>query len=161
MTSLDEIINESKDVREVKRAISVKMVQQGITPAHISNIRNVSVQYVSKWKGKYDNEGLSSLFISYKGRKGYLTQEQKQAVLRWKSQQKPLKIAAVIAHIEHQYQVIYQSKQSYDDLLEQGGMSSHRSEPVNPQHHTEKVLAKRAEMKKNCWHIKKKSPQEK
>src|SRR5881296_2433080 len=129
MTSVDEIINESKDVREVKRALSVKMVNQGITPVQISNILNVSVQYVSKWKVKYDIEGLSSLFISYKGRKGYLTQEQKQAVLRWISQHKTLKIEEIIAHIAHQYQVIYQSKQSYYDLLEQGGMSYHRSEP--------------------------------
>jgi transposase len=160
MTNVDEIINESKEVREVKRALSVKMVKQGITPAQISNILNVSVQYVSKWKVKYDIEGLSSLFVSYKGSKGHLTQEQKQEVLRWISQHTTRKIEEVIAHIEHNYQVIYQSKQSYYALLEQGGMRYHRSEPVNPKHNTEKVLAKREAMKKNCWHSKKKSLRE-
>jgi transposase len=161
MTSVDEIINESKDVREVKRALSVKMVQQGIPPSQISNILNVSVQYVSKWKVKYDTEGLASLFISYKGSKGYLTPEQKQEVLRWISQHPALKIEEVIDHIEQKYQVIYQSKQSYYAFLEQGGMSYHRSTPVNPKHNTEKVLAKREEIKKNCWHIKKKLLREK
>ncbi len=43
MTSLDEIITESKDVREVKRALSVKMLQQGIPAAKISMILNVSL----------------------------------------------------------------------------------------------------------------------
>jgi hypothetical protein len=33
MNSLDEIINGSKDVREVKGALSVKMVEQGL-PYH-------------------------------------------------------------------------------------------------------------------------------
>jgi hypothetical protein len=33
MNSLDEIIKESKDVREVKRALSVKMVEEGLPPA--------------------------------------------------------------------------------------------------------------------------------
>lgn len=161
MTSVDEIISASKDVREVKRALSVKMGQNGIPPTQISHILNVSVQYVSKWKVKYDTEGLSSLFISYKGSKGYLTQEQRQAVLGWISQHQTLKIEEVIAYMEQQYQVCYQSKQSYYDLLEQGGMSYHRSAPVNPKHNTDKVLEKREEIKKNCWHIKKKLLREK
>jgi transposase len=161
MINVDEIINESKDVREVKRALSVKMVQHGIPPTQISHILNVSVQYVSKWKVKYDTEGLSSLFISYKGSKGYLTPEQKQEVLRWISQHQVMKIEEVITHIEQQYQVIYQSKQSYYDLLDQGGMSYHRSEPMNPKHNTDTVLERREEIKKNCWHIKKKLLREK
>jgi hypothetical protein len=42
------------------------------------------------------------------------------------------------------------------DTLEQGGMSYHRSEPGNPKHNPERVLAKREEIKKNFWHIKSK-----
>lgn len=159
MTSLDEIINKSRDVREVKRALSVKMVHQGISPIQISSILNVSLQYVSKWKVKYASEGISSLFLSYKGSKSYLTQEQKQEIFQWIAQHKTLKISEIIAYIEHKYQVVYQSKQSYYDLLAQGGMSYHRSEPVNPRHDPERILAKREEIKKNCWHIKKKFSQ--
>jgi transposase len=161
MTCLDEIINESKDVREVKRALSVKMVLQGVSPIQISNILNVSLQYVSKWKVKYESEGASSLFISHKGSKGYLTKEQKQEILQWVSQYETLKIEEIIAYIEQKYQVIYQSKQSYYDVLAQGGMSYHRSEPVNPKHNTERVLEKREEIKKNFWHIKSKLNREK
>jgi putative transposase len=156
MTSLDEIINESRDVREVKRALSVKMVHQGISPEQISTLLNVSLQYISKWKVKYALEGVDALFVSYQGSKSYLTQEQKQEILQWVAQHSTLKIEEIIVHIEEKYQVIYQSKQSYYDLLEQGGMSYHRSEPVNPRHNTARVLVKREEIKKNFWHIKKK-----
>lgn len=44
MKSLDEIINESRDAREVKRALSVKMLEQGLTVTAISELLNVSVQ---------------------------------------------------------------------------------------------------------------------
>lgn len=156
MTSLDEIINKSRDVREVKRALSVKMLHQGLSPAQISLLLNVSLQYVSKWKVAYASEGIEALFVSYKGSKSYLTQEQQEETLQWVRQHVTLKIEDIIAYIEEKYQVVYQSKQSYYDLLVQGGMSYHRSEPVNPRHDPERVLVKREAIKKNCWHIKKK-----
>jgi transposase len=112
--------------------------------------------YISKWKVKYDSEGISALFIADKGSKGYLTQEQKQEILPWISQHNTRKIAEVITYIEQNYQVIYQSKQSYSDVLEQGGMSYPRSAPKHPKHNPERVRAKREEIKKNFWHIKSK-----
>lgn len=66
--SLDEIINESKDTREVKRALSVKMVSSGIAPATISQVLNVSMPYVSKWKTIYEAAGADALGIGYQGR---------------------------------------------------------------------------------------------
>jgi hypothetical protein len=44
MHDIDEIINEARDAREVKRAVSVKMGQQGFSPAQICQILNVSLQ---------------------------------------------------------------------------------------------------------------------
>jgi hypothetical protein len=49
---IDEIINEAREAREGKRAVSVKMGQQGFRPAQICQVRNVSLQDVSKWKGQ-------------------------------------------------------------------------------------------------------------
>jgi len=51
MQDIDEIINEARDAREVKRAVSVKMGRQGVSPAQICQVLNVSLQYGSKWKG--------------------------------------------------------------------------------------------------------------
>ena len=41
---IDEIINEARDAREVKRAVSVKMGRQGVSPAQICHVLNVSLQ---------------------------------------------------------------------------------------------------------------------
>jgi hypothetical protein len=43
MHDIDEIINEAMDVREVKRAVSVKMGQQGFSPTQICQVLNVSL----------------------------------------------------------------------------------------------------------------------
>ena len=57
MQDLDEIINEAKDAREVKRAVSVKRSAQGFSPTQICQVLNVSLQYVSKWNGLYEAGG--------------------------------------------------------------------------------------------------------
>ncbi len=59
MTSLEEIITESRDAREVKRVLSVKMGMTGITPTMISQVLDVSLQYVSQWKMIYETEGVA------------------------------------------------------------------------------------------------------
>ena len=61
MHDIDAIINEATDAREVKRAVSVKMGQQGLSPAQICQVLNVSLQSVSKGKGQYEAEGAAAL----------------------------------------------------------------------------------------------------
>jgi transposase len=63
MHEIDEIIDEATDAREVKRAVSVKMGQQGFSSAQICQVLNVSPQYVSKWKGQYEMEGATGLRV--------------------------------------------------------------------------------------------------
>jgi hypothetical protein len=83
MISLDDVINTSKDAREVKRALSVKMLQHGITPAQIGSLLNVSVQYVSKWKAQYEAQGAVAFSLAYKGKEKYLNPHQAQEILQW------------------------------------------------------------------------------
>ena len=83
MNSLDEIINGSKDGREVKRALSVKMVEEGVSPTKVSALLNVSRPYVSKWKGIYEAEGADGLLLGYQGGNSYLSDTQREAVIEW------------------------------------------------------------------------------
>ena len=151
MQSLDEIINESKDSREVKRALSVKMVSSGIAPATISQLLNVSLQYVSKWKTIYEAEGAVALGLGYQGRQSYLTEPDREVVIGWIKSHDTLSVEALRDHLESRYGVVYQSKQSYYDLLEAGGMSYHQSEKVNPKRDEAQVQARREAIKNN-WH---------
>jgi putative transposase len=149
MHDVDEIINEARDAREVKRAVSVKMGQQGFSPAQICQVLTVSLQYVSKWKGQYETEGAAALRLRHRGSKGYLREEDRQAIVQWISTRETVSVEGVRDYIEKQYGVVYQSKQSYYEFLEAGGMSYHRSEKSNPKRDEEQLLARREEIKKN------------
>jgi putative transposase len=149
IAGLDQIIDESRDAREVKRALSVKLAKAGEKPSKIREWLNVSEAYISKWKGRYEKGGAEALRMGYEGDAGYLSQEQRGEVLGWIASLARVSVEEVRDYIEEKYAVVYRSKQSYYELLEAGGMSYHRSEKVNPKHKPEKVLEKREEVKKN------------
>jgi transposase len=149
MGTLDEIIEQGTEPRGLKRALSVKMGQEGIKPQQISRILNVSEQYVSKWKGVYEKEGAEGLKLGYEGRKPYLTAGQREEVVNWVKGKTSLRIEEIRDYVEQRYGVVYQSKQSYYDLMDEGGMSYHRSEATNPKHDEAQVMEKRAELKKS------------
>jgi transposase len=151
MEDIDEISNEARDAREVKRAVSVKMSAQGFSPAQICQVLNVSLQYVSKGKGRYAAGGGAALRLGQRGSKSYLGEEERPAILRWIGAQETVSIEAVRDYGEERYGVVYRAKQSYSELLEAGGMSYHRSEKHNPKRDEAQILARRAEIKKN-WH---------
>jgi transposase len=151
MQEIDEIINEARDAREVKRAVSVKMSTQGYSPAQICQVLNVSLQYVSKWKGLYEAGGGAVLRLGHRGSESYLGEEEQRAIVQWIGGQETVSVEAVRDYVEEHYGVVYRSKQSYYDLLEAGGMSYHRSEKDNPKRDEVQILARREEIKKN-WH---------
>jgi transposase len=159
--SLDQIINESQDAREVKRALSVKLVQSGEKPGKVSEWLNVSEGYISKWKGRYEKGGAEALRMGYEGDAGYLSQEQRCEVIGWIESLERVSVEQVRDYIEEKYTVVYRSKQSYYELMEAGGMSYHKSEKVNPKHNEEKVVEKREELKKNWQNEKKRLNEEK
>jgi transposase len=149
MDEIDEIINEARDAREVKRAVSVKMGVQGFSPAQICQLLNVSLQYVSKWKGLYEAGGGAVLRLGQRGSESYLGEEERQAIVQWIGARDTVSVEAVRDHVEEQYGVVYRSKQSYYELLEAGGMSYHRSEKHNPKRDEAQILVRRDEIKKN------------
>ena len=149
MHDVDVIINEATDAREVKRAVSVKMGQQGFSPAQICQVLNVSLQYVSKWKGQYEAEGAAALRLRHRGSEGYLREEERHEIVQWIGVQETVSVEAVRDYIEERYGIVYHSKQSYYELLEAGGMSYHRSEKNNPKRDEAQVLTRREEIKKN------------
>ena len=149
MESLDEIINQSRDGREVKRALCVKMALQEMPTAQISALLNVSPQYVSKWRGRYAAAGAPALLLGYQGSASYLSAEQQAAICQWIQSHASLTVEAVRDYIEEQYDVLYQSKQSYYDLMHRAGLSYHKSEKHNPQRDETLVLERRAQIKKN------------
>lgn len=149
MQDLEEIINEARDAREVKRAVSVKMGEQGFSPTQICQVLNVSLQYVSKWKGLYEAGGGAVLRLGHRGSESYLGGEERHAIVQWLWTRETVSVEALRDYVEEQYGVVYRSKQSYYELLDAGGMSYHRSEKHKPKRDEAQILARREEMKKN------------
>ena len=78
MEDLDEIINNSRDAREVKRALCVKMVLSEMSTSQICDVLNVWQPFVSKWRSNYAAAGASSLLWSYQGSESYRHTSQRE-----------------------------------------------------------------------------------
>ncbi|MBF0121668.1 MAG: helix-turn-helix domain-containing protein, partial [Desulfobacterales bacterium] len=73
MLKLEDIID-SKEGREIKRAIATKMVLQGFDTKDICKLLEVSDSFVSKWKNIYEDKGAEGMLLSHKGSEGFLTE---------------------------------------------------------------------------------------
>ena len=148
MEALEAIINESREVREVKRALCVKMALKGVAVRQICEMLNVSQPFVSKWRTTYEEQGATALGLGYQGSQSYLDTQQREAVLHWIQSRESITVQAVRDYLEYHYGVVYQSKQSYYDLMHAAGLSYHKSEKDNPKRDPEQVLERRVEIKK-------------
>jgi putative transposase len=149
MDRLAELIEETTDVRELKRALSVKLGEEGMTTEAIGAVLQVTPRAVRKWRQRYEWEGVDGLHVRYRGSESYLSVEQRREIEEWLGAQETLTVEEVRDEIEARYGVVYQSKQSYYDLLEASGLSYHRTEKGNPNRNEAQVLARREEIKKN------------
>ena len=144
--SLDDIIG-AKDNFEAKRAIAVKMFRNSFETKDICELLNVSISFVSKWKIIFENEGAEGLLLNYKGSTGFLSDSDRSDIVFHFSDKLHCSIDDVMDYIRNNYGVVYQSKQSYYDIMKEAGLSWHRTQSANPERDEDKVLAKREEIK--------------
>lgn len=126
VVDLDEMIQESRDAREVKRALSVKLFLQSMPVVEICALLQVSQPFVSKWHGIYQVQGASGLSLGYAGTQGYLEPEQTSAVIAWLQAQAAPSGSGLRDYVEARYGVVYQSPQSYYELMHAAGLSYHK-----------------------------------
>lgn len=81
MPTLEEITNDSKDSRELKRALAVKMSQARIKNQDIANFLQVSPSFISKWCLIYKEQGALALLLHYQGKLGCLSDDKKQEII--------------------------------------------------------------------------------
>ena len=151
MDRLAQLIEETTDVRELKRAVSVKLGAEGMATEAIGAILQVTPRAVRTWRRRYEREGVEGLQVRYRGSESYLRVEQRQEMEDWLGAQETITVEEVRDELEARYGIVYQSKQSYYDLLDASGLSYHRTEKGNPKRNEAQVLERREEIKKN-WH---------
>jgi transposase len=148
MSNLDDMIDLPANL-EMKRALAVKMILFDFKTEAICALLNVSDAFVSKWKTRFENEGVEALKLNYKGGKGFLTADQRDEILFYLRMQPHYSVEALRDYLEYHYGVVYQSKQSYYDLLNEARLSWHKTQAANPNRDDVQVLQKREEIKKN------------
>jgi putative transposase len=151
MDRLGQLIEETTDVRELKRAVSVRLSEEGMATEAIGEVLQVTSRAVRTWRRRYEREGVEGLQVRYRGSESYLSVEQRQELEDWLGAQETITLEEVRDEIEARYGLVYQSKQSYYDLLDASGLSYHRTEKGNPKRSEAQVLERRDEIKKN-WH---------
>jgi putative transposase len=149
MDRLAELIAETTDVRELKRALSVKLREGGMTTEAVGEVLQVTPRAVRDWRQRYEREGVEGVRVRYRGSESYLSVEQRQGIEDWLGAQETITVEEVRDELEARYGIVYQSKQSYYDLLEASGLSYHRTEKGNPQRNEAQVVERREEIKKN------------
>lgn len=132
LDELNEFIQSNPDARELKRAVAVKMFLQGYKHREIQGILGVSSGFISKWTQRYEQMGASALRLSYLGSVGYLEPKQRQAVIAWLETKNYWNLAELQGHIQDEYDVVFNSKQSYYTLFEQAGISWKKTQKRNP-----------------------------
>jgi putative transposase len=140
---LTTFLNEQRDVREYRRGLAVKLALQGYTCNTISDILDVSPGFVSQAKTAYEAQGVDGLLLKYKGSQPYLSDTQRQAVIAWLKQQEEWSVEHLRDHIQAVYGVVFQSRQSYYQLLADANMSHKKAQSANPRHNPELVAAKK------------------
>jgi len=128
---LHQFLEETRDTREYRRAVAVQMARQGIDYDTITAVLSVSKAFISKWTGIYAEQGAEGLHMGYHGSVGYLTAAQRDQTIAWLRDQESWSVPALQTYLQDMFQVVYQSLQSYYDLLHAAGLSWKKTQATN------------------------------
>jgi putative transposase len=142
LEELSDFIASNPDARELKRAVAVQMFLKGYKHREIGESIGVSSGFISKWTGRYEEFGVSGLRLGYSGSVGYLEAEQRQSVIAWLQGKNYWNLSELQAYVEAEYEVVFNSKQSYYTLFEQAGISWKKTQKYNPKADPELVEKK-------------------
>lgn len=144
MDELARFIHSNPDARELKRALAVQMVQQHHKHHQIQLVLQVCSGFISKWNRHYKQYGIEGLRLRHQGSQSYLTSEQRQQVLVWLTEKNYWNLEELQTYLEVDYDIVFQSKQSYYDLFTQAGISWKKNQRSNPKKDPEQVKKKDA-----------------
>jgi len=88
------------------------------------------------------------LKLNYKGGTGFLTEDQRDEIIFYLRSKPHYSVEELRDYLERHYGVVYHSKQSYYDLLNEARLSWHKTQAANPNRDEAQVLQKREEIKK-------------
>jgi len=132
-----------RDSREYRRGLAVKLSLEGWTYHTISAILGCTIGFVSQSKQAYETAGTAGFVLKYRGARPLLSADQHDAVIAWLEAQQQWSLLAVREHIQTTYGVVYESDQSYYDLLHEANISYKKAQATNPKRDEAKIAAKK------------------
>lgn len=144
--ALKDFINSNPDARELKRALAVKLVLEGWAYRAIQESLGVSYGFISKWKTRFQARGIPGIKLAYKGRESFLTKEQIETVIDWLILQEHWDVSELEIYLIEQYEVVFQSPQSYYELLNKARISWQKGQQINPRQNPELVKKRTQEI---------------
>jgi putative transposase len=151
IVELQDFIDLRPDAREVRKALAVKLVYQGYLYDEIQTILNISRGSITGWKQAYEEYGINGLRLNHKGRKSYLSCQQREEILSWLQSKDYWELGELEYQLASSYDVVYESKQSYYDLFNAAGISWKKTTKLNPKADPEAVAEKKKKFK-HCWY---------
>ena len=140
---LTAFLAEKRDSREYRRALAVKLALLGYQVEAIGDMLDVTPGFVSQWKKAYETQGTAGLTLKYQGSQPYLSASERQAIIDWLKTQQEWSVEQLQVHIETNYGVVFQSRQSYYQLLADAGITYKQAQRTNPKRDEEQVAAKK------------------
>lgn len=140
---LIDFLAEKRDSREYRRALAVKFVFLNYRYEAICEMLDVTVGFVSRAKKAYETHGTAGLTLKYQGPPSYLSDVQRQAVIDWLKQQHEWSVERLHDHIQTTYNIVFQSRQSYYQLLAEANITYKRAQRSNPKTDSDQVAAKK------------------
>ncbi|MEP7188580.1 MAG: winged helix-turn-helix domain-containing protein [Roseiflexaceae bacterium] len=140
---LTAFLAEKRDSREYRRALAVKLVLQGYLYEAIRAMLDVTPGFISHAKKAYETEGTSGFALKYQGTPPYLSAEERQAVITWLNVQQEWSVEHLHDYLATTYGVVFQSRQSYYQLLADAEITYKQAQRSNPKGDPERVAAKK------------------
>lgn len=150
IAELKEFIAQRPNAREARKALAVKLVYQGYLYEEIQTILEVSLGSITGWKRAYELRGIEGLRLNHKGRISYLSSEQREEVLSWLQTKNCWELGELEYKLAFNYNVIYESKQSYYNLFNAAGINWKKTTKLNPKANPDAVAEKKRKLKR-CW----------
>jgi putative transposase len=131
-TTLDEFLATVRDAREYKRALVVQLCERGQRAADVARLLQVSEAFVSTCRKRYAQDGIASFALGYRGGTSLLSADERAEALAWIAAQPQPNVARLHAYLQESFGVVYESRQSYYELLKEAGLSHKKTQAANP-----------------------------
>lgn len=140
---LAAFLDESRDSREYRRGMAVKLALQGMPHLQIATLLDVTASFICKMIQAYRRAGVAGLTLKYHGAKPLLNPPARADVLTWLRTHHTWSLHTLKQYIQQTHQVVFQSDQSYYDLFAAAGIRYKKTQAINPKQDSTRIERKK------------------